>query len=80
MNNTLDTKSALIGLLLGILAAVTIAASSSAGNAGRYQVAGTGSHAVIIDTATGQAWSTFLSSAGGRTDGNFYQPKSDERK
>jgi hypothetical protein len=75
MNNKIDIKSALIGLLLGILATVTIAATSSSGQTGRFQVAGTGSHAVIVDTSTGQAWSTFLSSGGGRTDALFYHQK-----
>lgn len=80
MNTKLDTKSTLLGLLLGVLATVAIAAASSSGQTGRYQVAGTGSHAVIVDTATGQAWSTFLSPSGGRSDGDFYRPKGDERK
>lgn len=75
MNAKLDFKSALIGLLVGVLATMAIAATSPPGQAGRYQVTGTGSHAVILDTATGQAWSTFLSPAGGRTDGDFYQSK-----
>lgn len=75
MNNRIDLKSALLGLLLGILAVVGIAAASAPGHVGRYQVGGTGAHAVIVDTATGQAWSAFLSSVGGKTDSNFYQPK-----
>lgn len=79
MNTWIDPKSALIGLLLGILGAVAIGAATSPGQHARYQVAGAGNHAVILDTATGQAWSTFLSSAGGRTDANFYRPKLDEK-
>ncbi len=74
MNTKIDLKSTLIGLLLGVLATVAIAAASS-GPSGRYQVGATGNHAIIVDTATGQAWSAFMSSDGGRTDPNFFQPK-----
>lgn len=80
MNTSIEPKSALIGLLLGILGAVAIGAATSPGQQARYQVAGAGNHAVILDTTTGQAWSTFLSAAGGRTDGNFYQPKLDAKR
>jgi len=81
MNTKLDIKSVLIGLLLGVLATVAIAAGSSPGQAGRYQVAGTGSFGLVLDTATGQVWSMFFSSSGGRTDGEaFYQPKVGQTK
>jgi hypothetical protein len=80
MNIKIDIKSASIGLGIGVLVMLGIAAASSPGSIGRYQVAGTANHAVIIDTATGQAWSTFLMTSGGRTDGDFYQPKTGEKK
>ena len=80
MNTKIDTKSALVGLVIGVLVALGIAAASSPGSVGRYQIAGTGSHGMVLDTATGQVWSTFLSSSGGRTDGNFYDPKIDLKK
>ena len=76
MNPKIDIKSALLGLLLGVVVTVTIAAAASPGQIGRYQVSGTGNHGLVLDTATGQVWSMFLSSSGGRTDGEtFYQPK-----
>lgn len=81
MNTKIDVKSALIGLLLGVLVTVAIAAASSPGQAGRYQVAGTGSYGLVLDTVTGQVWSMFFSSSGGRTDGDtFYQPKAGQAK
>ena len=74
MNTKIDIKSALIGLGTGVLIMVGVGAASS-GSAGRYQIAGTANHGMVMDTVTGQVWSTFLSSSGGRTDGDFYQPK-----
>ena len=76
MNTKIDIKSAFIGLLLGVLATVAIAAVASPGQVGRFQVAGTGSYGLVLDTTTGQVWTMFFSSSGGRTDGDqFYQPK-----
>ena len=80
MKTTIDIKSAFIGLLLGVLATIAIAAASSPGQVGRYQIGGTGNHGMVLDTATGQVWSTFLSSGGGRTDMNFYQTKTDQTR
>ena len=81
MNTKIDIKSALIGLLLGVLATAGIAAASSSAQAGRYQIAGTGSYGLVLDTATGQVWTMFFSSSGGRTDGDaFYQPKAGRTK
>jgi hypothetical protein len=80
MNTRIDIKSASIGLGVGVLVMLGIAAASSSGSVGRYQVAGTAAHAVIIDTATGQAWSTYLMSSGGRADPDFYLPKTGEKK
>lgn len=81
MNTKIDIKSALIGLLLGVLVTVAVAAASAPGPAGRYQVAGTGNYGLVLDTATGQVWTMFFSSTGGRTDGEaFYQPKAAQTK
>jgi hypothetical protein len=75
MNTRLDFKSALIGLLIGILVVVSLGAASSIGSVGRYQVAGTGNHGLIIDTATGQVWRGYFPSNSGNTDGGFFAPK-----
>jgi hypothetical protein len=74
MNTKIDIKSALIGLLLGALVTFGIAASS--GSSGRYQVAGTSSYGLVLDTMTGQVWTMFCNPGGGRTDGEaFFLPK-----
>ena len=80
MNTKIEMKSALIGLLLGVLGTAAIAATSSSGQTGRYQIAGTGNHGLIIDTATGQVWSGYFPSNEGKTDANFFQPKIGARK
>jgi len=75
MNTKLDTKSTLLGLALGLLVSLGIAAASAPGAVGRYQIAGTGNHGLVLDTATGQVWSGYFPSNGGSTDGDFSQPK-----
>jgi hypothetical protein len=81
MNTKIDIKSALIGLLLGIVATVAIAAASSPGQVGRYQISGTANFGLVVDTATGQVWTMFFSSSGGKHDGEvFYQPKAGQTK
>lgn len=80
MKTKIDIKSALFGLGLGVLVTLGIAAVSAPGTVGRYQIGGTGNHGLVLDTATGQVWSMFLSSSGGRTDGDFYQSKLGDKK
>ena len=79
MKTQLDIKSALIGLGIGILDMLGIAAASPPGPVGRYQVAGTGNHGLIIDTATGRVWHGFFPSSSGNTDPDFYTPKIDAK-
>lgn len=72
----LDPKSALLGLLLGVLATLAIGAASSPNSGvGRFQIAGTANHGMILDTATGQVWTTYFSNTGGRMDNDFFQRK-----
>jgi hypothetical protein len=80
MNTKIDIKSALFGLGVGVLATLAMAATSSPGTIGRYQVAGTGNHGLVIDTATGQVWTGYFNPAGGKTDGDFFRPKIGEKK
>lgn len=80
MNTRIDIKSALFGLGIGVLVTLGIAAASSPGSIGRYQVAGTGNHGLIVDTATGQIWSGYFPSSGGKTEADFFQPKGGEKK
>ena len=80
MNTKIDIKSALFGLGVGFLVTLGIAAASSPGTVGRYQIAGTGNYGLIIDTATGQVWRGYFPSNGGNTDGDFFPPKIGEKK
>ncbi len=80
MNTTIDIKSALLGLGAGVLITLGVAAASSPGTVGRYQVAGTGNHGLVVDTATGRVWSAYFPSNEGKTDPDFFQPKIGEKK
>ena len=80
MNTKIDIKSALIGLGVGVLVTLGIAAASSPGSVGRYQVAGTGNHGLVLDIATGQVWSGYFSSTEGKTDADFFKSKIGERR
>jgi len=80
MNTKIDIKSALFGLAIGVLVTLCIAGAASPGSVGRYQIAGTGNHGLIIDTATGQVWRGYFPSSGGNTDVDFFTPKSGEKK
>ena len=80
MNIKIDIKSAVLGLGIGVLVTLGMAAASSRDANGRYQVAGTGNHGLVIDTATGQVWSGYFSSGGGKTDADFFQSKIGDKK
>lgn len=73
-------KSAVVGLAIGVLTTLGIAAASSPRSVGRYQIAGAANHGLIIDTATGQVWRGYFSPNSGNTDGDFFTPKIGEKK
>ena len=79
MNARLDIKSLVIGALIMLCITLTIGASSrtSPGPSARFQLAlpGEGSHAYIIDTATGQVWEKYPT--GSDSAAAFRQPKID---
>ncbi|MBT5708549.1 hypothetical protein N9B57_01675 [Verrucomicrobia bacterium] len=79
MKKTFDIKSALMGASLAAIVLLAVgAAASKHPQAGRYQIGGTASHAIIVDTNTGQAWSSYLSQNGGKRDSNFWKPKGNQ--
>jgi hypothetical protein len=80
MNTKIDIKSAVIGLISGVLVTLGIGAAALPGPIGRYQVAGVGNHGVIIDTATGQAWRGYFSTSVGSTDEGFSGVKNGEKR
>ncbi len=80
MKTEIDLKSALIGLLAGIIGMLAIGASSSSPTVGRYQVGGTASQGFVIDTVTGRVWTKFTPSGSGSSDNDFALPKIRENK
>jgi hypothetical protein len=81
MNNKVDAKSILIGLLAGAVVTLAVGAGLPVNRqVGRYQVAGTGNgYAIILDTVTGQAWKAGFATDIVSIDGDFFQPKSVEK-
>jgi hypothetical protein len=80
MKTKIDTKSAVIGLGVGVLVALGVAAASSSGPVGRYQIAGTSNHGLILDTVTGRVWTAYFPPNQGTTDGDFFTAKINEQK
>jgi hypothetical protein len=86
MNMKIDIKSAVIGLAVGVLITLGVAATTSPiTGGGRYQIVSNannggqgGSHSLIIDTVTGKVWVGFVSSSG-KSDDDFFQPKSNDK-
>lgn len=76
MNKNIDIKSVLIGACIGVVAMLAIGASSPQTSVvGRYQLGGTASHGLVIDTMTGRVWSKHLPQNRGYTDADFAIPK-----
>ena len=75
MKIQIDIKSALVGLACGVVVTFLVAAAAPGGAVGRYQIAASQQNGMVLDTVTGQVWSYFFSSGGGRTDKSFYEPK-----
>jgi hypothetical protein len=86
MNTKIDIKSAVIGLAVGALVTLGVAATTSSGSSvGRYQIVSNvsnggqgGSQSLIIDTLTGKAWSAYLP-PNGKSDDDFFLPKNGEK-
>lgn len=77
----IDIKSVLIGLGFGIAAMLAIGASSATTpTVGRFQVGGTASQALVVDTATGQVWMKYTAPGSGSSDSNFAAPKLRDQK
>ena len=80
MNNRFDAKSLLIGLLAGVVLAFAVGAGNSSNQVGRYQIAGAGNHALVVDTATGQVWQAYMDRDEGLTDADFFKAKIEGKK
>ena len=80
MNTKIDIKSALFGIVIGVLVTLAIGAAAPSGPVGRYQIGGTSNQGLVLDTATGEVWAMFFSSGGGKADPDFFVPKNKEKK
>lgn len=78
MKTQIDLKSALCGLVVGVLAMLAIGAGTSSNEVGRYQISSGTSFSVMVDTKTGQAWGIVHTPTSGSSihnDGNFFDAK-----
>jgi hypothetical protein len=77
MKNKVHLKTLLVGILTGIGLTFTLGASlrETSGPVGRFQIAGTHSHALVVDTKTGQVWRGFFPTGNGNNDSDFLKPK-----
>lgn len=78
MKIQIDLKSAMCGVIIGVVAMLALGSDSSPSNQiGRYQVSsGAEDAAVIVDTVTGRAWAFQpQNTAQWRMDGNFWDAK-----
>jgi len=77
MKTQIDIKSALCGLVVGVLAMLAIGAGTSSNEPGKYQVSSALGYSVILDTQTGQAWTSAIAGQN-RNDGGFFDVKQHE--
>ena len=80
MKTQIHPKSALVGLLAGILVTVAIGAGVPLDRFGRYQISGTSTQGLIIDTATGQAWTMHFAPNTGQSHPDFFELKNRDKK
>lgn len=58
----IDLKSAVVGLLVGVVAVFAMGAGEPGSTIGKYQIAGGSGFFVIVDTETGKSWAANLAS------------------
>jgi hypothetical protein len=77
MKASIDIKSALAGLVVGVLAVFAIGAGGPSDHVGRYRVSiGPAGNAMLVDTTTGKVWAAGQNTAQLRqTDAEFYDSK-----
>jgi D-alanyl-D-alanine carboxypeptidase len=63
MKITLDLKSMLAGLAIGVCVVLLTGATVSEKEVGRYQISTAAGFALVIDTTTGKVWGANLSGA-----------------
>ena len=78
MKTQIDIGSALVGIIVGVLAVLAVGAGTSFKRSCPYQVSSGAGYSIMFDTKTGQAWgSVFAPSSGSsiHNDGNFFNAK-----
>jgi streptogramin lyase len=76
MKMTIDLKSALCGLVIGITAMFAIGAETSPNQVGRFQSSGGSGFFLIVDTTNGKAWFANVSAQNlTRIDTGFFDAK-----
>jgi hypothetical protein len=76
MKTQIDIKSALLGIVVGVLAVLAVGAGTASNEVGRYQVSTAASISILLDSKTGQAWVYVLPGVGGRNDNaTFFDAK-----
>ena len=76
MKIDIDFKSALCGLIIGVVAMFAIGAEAPSNDVGRYQVSVAHDLGIILDTKTGRAWGFGpINTAQYRNDGDFWAGK-----
>jgi hypothetical protein len=76
MKLNIDFRSALCGLIVGVVAMLVLGAESPSNSAGRYQTAAAPNLGIILDTKTGQAWGFCpVNTAQYRNDDGFWSRK-----
>ena len=77
MKMTVDIKSALLGLIVGVGVMCVVGSGTPSSEIGRYQIsAGNQGCAFIVDTKSGQAWAFQpLNTAQWKNDANFWSAK-----
>jgi hypothetical protein len=78
MKTLIDIKSALVGIVVGVLAVLAVGAGTSSNEVGRYQISSNPNFSVMVDTKTGQAWGSVCAPSTGsaiHSDSNFFEAK-----
>ena len=75
MNTKIDLKSALLGLALAVLAVIALGAAPASTQVGRYKLFGSMPYFLLVDSVTGQVWTSNFQNGTKGTDPDFFSPK-----
>jgi hypothetical protein len=76
----IDFKSALCGLVIGVVAMIALGAEAPSSGIGRYQISAAHDLGIILDTKTGRAWGFGpINTSQYRNDGDFWVRKDNQQ-